>query len=909
MKKTILFLIFLTSIIKTQQFDVENLSISDQKLFKEFREKFQKKYSSNDEFIFRFKIFRKNLRLLKKEPEFKAPDGTVLLGSSWDPNQKLPDYQKGINEFIDLTDNEFHDSYLLPEDILYRESSAQRRGLPPVQSYSGRFLQEIDPLKGLPKKLDWKEKGKVTPVKFQSRCNSCYAFSANSALEAHFLIQNDEKISLSEQEILDCSTKNYACKGGQPSAAFEYVVDNFLAYDKDYPYIGKKNVKCYKDYDEIPDFKKKTKKKVEKKEKEEKKEEKEKEGRTLQEKKIDEEELMDTLIDLENPLFNFQGFPSKKKIKKNKKEKNKDKKKEDKKKKDKKKEEKNSNNENQSAKNNILPDQLGINLNKDTINNSNEKNWQDLSTNNNSGYQYNLSYETPNNQYQNPYNQYSITNTKTNNSYQNYSNQNKNQNNYNQYNQYQNPYNQYQNTYNQYQNQNQNNQYQNSNNYNQYNQNQNIYNQYDNEFGQDEFSQNQYNQNSQNQYNQKSQNQYDQNIQNQYNQNRKNRKNRQNQYNQNLYNQNQYGQNQNNQINNANQYNSNFYNQNQVPVKPNNQNQKIKNETVKKNEDPKEKEIKNENKDIDKDKNLNQDIYNNYNKYNDFSNNFDDDFGYDDFNSEYSNTKPPKNNNNYYNDFNNNQNVEKNYNNNYYNTNQVKPKDNQKVNPNFNPNYNQNSNNNLNPNYNKNLNPNTNVNPNYNQNLDSNTNSNYNQNQNTNPNNNTNTNPTSNTNNQNYNQNPKNKPPNPNSTQKPIDNNVNPNINIKPPTPVQQKKRKKFKKLKAYQFINQNIIDLLKAVQKGPLVVAHFASNEFKFYSKGIYNGDGCQKIKTVNHATLLVGYDLNADIPFMLFKNSWGKLWGDEGYYKMAIGDLLYTNKGLCLVAGTPFNTIPILE
>lgn len=57
---------------------------------------------------------------------------------------------------------------------------------------------------------------------------------------------------LSEQEILDCSNENYACKGGQPSAVMDYVVDNYLSLEKDYPYISKKSSQCYKDYEKVP---------------------------------------------------------------------------------------------------------------------------------------------------------------------------------------------------------------------------------------------------------------------------------------------------------------------------------------------------------------------------------------------------------------------------------------------------------------------------------------------------------------------------------------------------------------------------------------------------------------------------------------------------------------------------------
>jgi cysteine peptidase B len=57
------------------------------------------------------------------------------------------------------------------------------------------------------------------------------------------------------------------------------------------------------------------------------------------------------------------------------------------------------------------------------------------------------------------------------------------------------------------------------------------------------------------------------------------------------------------------------------------------------------------------------------------------------------------------------------------------------------------------------------------------------------------------------------------------------------------------------------------------------------------------------------VGYNLTAETPYLILKNSWGKLWGEEGFYKLEIGPLLETNKGKCLIAGTPFNVLPILN
>ncbi len=82
----------------------------------------------------------------------------------------------------------------------------------------------------------------VTPVKNQSRCNSCYAFSVNAALEAQYKMKYGKIVDLSEQEILDCSTKNYDCKGGQPSLVLDYIKNNQIGYTSKYPYKAKKEI-------------------------------------------------------------------------------------------------------------------------------------------------------------------------------------------------------------------------------------------------------------------------------------------------------------------------------------------------------------------------------------------------------------------------------------------------------------------------------------------------------------------------------------------------------------------------------------------------------------------------------------------------------------------------------------------
>ena len=118
----------------------------------------------------------------------------------------------------------------------------------------------------------------------------------------------------------------------------------------------------------------------------------------------------------------------------------------------------------------------------------------------------------------------------------------------------------------------------------------------------------------------------------------------------------------------------------------------------------------------------------------------------------------------------------------------------------------------------------------------------------------------------------------------------------------------RFTSLKSFQFIENNINALLRELAKGPVVVAMYVSNEFKFYSEGVFNGEGCNGATKANHAALAVGYNLDTEIPYIVLKNSWGSSWGDKGFYKMAIGKISNSDQGICLMASTHFNVYPVM-
>ena len=91
--------------------------------------------------------------------------------------------------------------------------------------------------------INWVTSGKVTEIKNQGSCGSDYAFAAASTVESAYAIKNNqEPLTLSAQQIIDCSSNsiygNKGCEGGQFFYGWRYFVDYFSAQDSSYSYKG-----------------------------------------------------------------------------------------------------------------------------------------------------------------------------------------------------------------------------------------------------------------------------------------------------------------------------------------------------------------------------------------------------------------------------------------------------------------------------------------------------------------------------------------------------------------------------------------------------------------------------------------------------------------------------------------------
>lgn len=206
---------------------------NDDEAWSQFKQTHQKNYTSAAEEARRRQIFIENKNYIE----------------SHNTKQTQSSFTQGINQLTDLTPEEIITSRcgfrLGPNTTAHEEpidGLLQTLLLTFNESISGAEHSRAwyDNLLGRDSSLDWRERGRVSRVKDQGSCGSCWAFATTGALESALAARNRYTL-LSEQNLVDCSRRygNNGCSGGLMDAALRYVRDHGIMSSADYPYRAK----------------------------------------------------------------------------------------------------------------------------------------------------------------------------------------------------------------------------------------------------------------------------------------------------------------------------------------------------------------------------------------------------------------------------------------------------------------------------------------------------------------------------------------------------------------------------------------------------------------------------------------------------------------------------------------------
>lgn len=162
----------------------------------------------------------------KEEYEYRLSVFTEVYKDILAHDAQTEGFTKAINKFSDLS------AYEYKQMLGYKQSLGTDTK---VTSFA-----RLD-TSSLPASVDWNAKGAVTPIKDQGQCGSCWAFSTTGAIEGINQITTGKLVSLSEQQLVDCSKSygNAGCNGGLQYQAMQYNEDYSLETEAEYPYTGR----------------------------------------------------------------------------------------------------------------------------------------------------------------------------------------------------------------------------------------------------------------------------------------------------------------------------------------------------------------------------------------------------------------------------------------------------------------------------------------------------------------------------------------------------------------------------------------------------------------------------------------------------------------------------------------------
>lgn len=240
--------LLIVSVVSLLSFGIDGHLTSSEFDFQNFVVKHSKEYHSSNEYHQRLSIFQQNVDYINNHNS---------LGKS---------FTLDINEYTDLTHEEFK-LKMLGHSLLKDKNVCWAIGQDADRCISsGCQWCDLDPVYGtfcapqgkqhcfynlqisntsVPTSLDWRTSSgnpknivAVTEVKNQQQCGSCWSFSASGATEGAWAISGKPITSLSEQQLVDCSSSygNNGCGGGDMDAAFQYIMKNGLCTESSYPY-------------------------------------------------------------------------------------------------------------------------------------------------------------------------------------------------------------------------------------------------------------------------------------------------------------------------------------------------------------------------------------------------------------------------------------------------------------------------------------------------------------------------------------------------------------------------------------------------------------------------------------------------------------------------------------------------